>query len=188
MKGLSETFCGFSHFGLGLLVVALVGGCGTEPPVPAAITISPENITVTDPGTLTRLVATVKDEDGRVLEGAEVDWSSSDSSVVTVSSDEPVGLVKVVGNGSASVVGFGGPGEGDCARDGRCGRSRGVATLLQSAGGRRLDEERQLGNGRAARHVVRSDDRRRWQGHRAEDGGQRTHRNDSRHDRHAGTA
>ena len=109
MKGLRQTFFGFSQFGLGLLVVALVGGCGTEPPVPAAITISPESVTITDPGTLTRLVATVKDEDGRVLEGAAVDWSSSDSSVVTVSSDEPVGLVKVVGNGSASVSASAGP-------------------------------------------------------------------------------
>ena len=41
----------------------------------------------------TRLVATVKDQDGGVLEGVSVDWSSSDSSVATVSGDGMSGVV-----------------------------------------------------------------------------------------------
>ena len=67
---------------LGLMVVALAGGCVTEPPVPATITISRESVTLTQPGYTLQLLATVKDQYGQTLEGAEVSWSSQATTVL----------------------------------------------------------------------------------------------------------
>lgn len=46
---------------LGLAVLALAGGCGTEPPVPATIALSPESLTLTEFGQIVELVAIVRD-------------------------------------------------------------------------------------------------------------------------------
>ena len=93
------------QYALGLTVVALAGGCGTEPPVPGSIAIAPRSVTLTDmePGAKTQLLATVKDQNGWTLEGVVVNWSSSDSSVATVVGDGSLGRVTVVGGGSTVV-------------------------------------------------------------------------------------
>ena len=93
------------QYALGLAVVALAGGCGTEPPVPGSIAIAPRSVTLTDmePGAKTQLLATVRDQNGWTLEGVVVNWSSSDSSVATVVGDGSLGRVTVVDGGSTVV-------------------------------------------------------------------------------------
>ena len=83
-----------------LVVLALAGGCGTEPPVPASIAISPDSATLLWFDETIRLTATVQDLDGRTISGVTIKWTSGDESVVTV---DAAGLVKVVGKGMASV-------------------------------------------------------------------------------------
>ena len=86
--------------------MGLASACVTEPLVTLTITISPGSVILTELGeTGERRVfrAIVKDQHGREMEGVKVSWSTSDSSVVTVSGDGMVGLVKVAGDGSANV-------------------------------------------------------------------------------------
>jgi len=90
------------RYALGLLVVALAGGCGTEPdpPVPTSIAVSPDAATLLWVDETVQLTATVHDAHGRGILGATAIWASDDESVVTVDS---AGLVTAVGKGVASV-------------------------------------------------------------------------------------
>lgn len=89
------------HVRLGLAVVILVGGCGTEPsPVPAAVTVSPDSATLPWFDETVQLAATVEDSDGRTMQDVTVTWISGDESVVTVNAR---GLVTAVGRGVATV-------------------------------------------------------------------------------------
>ena len=65
-----------------------------------SIDVSPSTDTLTVLGDTLRLAAVVLDANGHAVEGADVTWSSSDPSVVTVDED---GLVTAVANGSADV-------------------------------------------------------------------------------------
>ena len=88
-----------------ILVLAL--GCGdvppTEPPLPTATTIevSPSRAMLQALGDTTRFTATVLDQNGQVMAGAAVAFSSSDVTVATVDAS---GLATAVGNGSATLT------------------------------------------------------------------------------------
>lgn len=102
----------------GLVIMAVAGGCVTEPPVPSTIAISPDNVTLTRLGaTGERRIfrATVKDRRGLDMPGVNVSWSTSDSSVVTVAGDGMVGVVRVAGDGRAIVSASVGAIEGTAA-------------------------------------------------------------------------
>ena len=88
------------HKTLGLVVVALSGGCGTEPPVPASIAVSPHSTTLLWFDETVQLTASVQDLDGRNISDVAVTWMSGDESVVTV---DATGLVTAVGKGVAPV-------------------------------------------------------------------------------------
>ncbi len=84
-----------------LAVAALAGACGTEPPVPASVEISPLATTLLWVGDTARLTATVRDLYGRTIPGVAVAWTSGDESVVTV---DAAGLVTAAGEGVAPVL------------------------------------------------------------------------------------
>lgn len=88
------------HKTLGLVVVALSGGCGTEPAVPASIAVSPHSTTLLWFDETVQLTAIVQDLDGRNISDVAVTWMSGDESVVTV---DATGLVTAVGKGVAPV-------------------------------------------------------------------------------------
>jgi len=69
--------------------------------VPTRLSLSVESATLASLGETKQFVATVSDQRGSPIAGAAVSWSSSDSSVATVSSS---GLVAAVKNGTAMVT------------------------------------------------------------------------------------
>ncbi len=85
-----------------LLALAVWGGCGDPVDLPTATTvsISPDTATLEDVGLTVQLNATVRDQNGRIMRDMEVDWSSSDQSVATVSG---IGLVTGRAIGTATV-------------------------------------------------------------------------------------
>lgn len=98
--------------GLGLLVLALAGGCAeegpVEPPEPiepervaASITVSPTSATLWRAGATLQLTATVLDQNGEAMAGAAMSWSSGNASVASVS---PSGMVTAVTEGSAEIT------------------------------------------------------------------------------------
>ena len=99
-------------YGIGLLVLALAGGCAeegpVEPPEPiepepvaTSVTVSPSSATLWRAGATLQLAATVLDQNGEAMPGAAVSWSSGNASVASVS---PSGLVTAVAEGSAEVT------------------------------------------------------------------------------------
>jgi hypothetical protein len=88
---------------LGSTVLVGVSGCGdggTEPPVPATITVTPPALSFTAVGQAQQLVPTVTDQHGNTVSNASVTWSTSNAAVATVSGD---GTVTATGIGSAEV-------------------------------------------------------------------------------------
>lgn len=93
---------------LALLAVVSCGGGASDTaspsapdaPRPATVALSPEAVQLTVQGGTVRLTASVLDQNGRPLAGADLAWSSSDTSVVRVDGS---GLVTAVGDGSATV-------------------------------------------------------------------------------------
>ena len=86
--------------GWGILLGSL-GACGgTEPRVPADISLNAPVISFGALGQTQQLVPTVTDQDGQTV-NATVTWTSSDNGVATVSSS---GLVSAVRGGSAEVT------------------------------------------------------------------------------------
>ena len=76
------------------------------PPEPAGIKVSPARAELHEVGETVQLRASVRDEDGKVIEAYEVGWSTSDSSVATVSSS---GLVRAEEeDGTATITGTAG--------------------------------------------------------------------------------
>lgn len=75
---------------------------GSQPiiPVVTTIQIAPSNLTLQAVQT-SRLTATVRDQNGNIMTGQVITWSSSNSAVVAVDS---TGLVTAVANGSASIL------------------------------------------------------------------------------------
>lgn len=66
-----------------LVFVALVGGCWTEASVPTTITISPSPVTM-DLVEERQLTTVVADQNGQVMTGIKVTWSSDVDSIVSV--------------------------------------------------------------------------------------------------------
>ena len=66
-----------------------------------SITLTPDQATLTALGATVQLTATVLDGSDQPVDGAAVEWASSDESVATVSGE---GLVTAAGNGSARIT------------------------------------------------------------------------------------
>ena len=108
-------------FGVTALLVALwAHACGdgavepeqpppADPPRPTTVTVTPATATLTALVATVELAAEVRDQDGQVMAGATVSWSSSDASVVTVA---PAGLVTAAGNGVATITATAGSASG----------------------------------------------------------------------------
>ena len=96
---------------LGLLPVLALGlSCGdapaTEPtppvsPVPTTVVVTPENVVFRALQQTSRLTAEVRDQQGRVMSGVAVAWSSSNTGLTTVNA---MGLVTAVANGTATIT------------------------------------------------------------------------------------
>ncbi len=86
-----------------LLALTALAGCGggSEPSTPTAIAVAPTAITFTAIGQTQQLTAAITDQDNNPVDGSEVDWSSSNPAVATVSS---TGLVTATGTGAAQVT------------------------------------------------------------------------------------
>ena len=104
-----------------LAVLALVWACGgdspTAPPTPESVrpttvTVSPATAELTALGETVQLTATARDQNGQVMSGATVTWSSSDARVATVDTD---GLVTAVGEGAATITAMAGQASGSAA-------------------------------------------------------------------------
>jgi plastocyanin len=78
------------------------GTTPTQPviPVPSSITMSLSSVTLTSPGAVASLTATVNDQNGTPMSNQTVIWTSSNEGVATVSG----GTVTAVANGSATVT------------------------------------------------------------------------------------
>ena len=98
-----------------LMVLPFLAGCGdggggTEPaPVATTVAVSPSSATLQAIGGTVQLSATVRDQNGQVMTGASVSWSSSDNGVATVSSG---GLGTAVSAGSATLTATSGQASG----------------------------------------------------------------------------
>lgn len=92
---------------VGFLFLAVIACEPTiPPPEPAGIKLSPARAELHEVGETVQLRAAVRDEDGKVIEAYEVGWSTSDSSVATVSSS---GLVRAEEeDGTATITGTAG--------------------------------------------------------------------------------
>ncbi len=110
-------------------IAALVLSCGDGaiepapmPPasVPTTVTVSPASATLTALGATARFTAEVRDQNGRVMEGVPVSWSSADTMVAAVDS---AGLVTAIVGGATTVAATAGGVSGIA-----------VVTVMQSAG------------------------------------------------------
>ncbi len=88
-----------------LLAAALALGCGgddvVEPPVATSALVVPAAVNLVALQEQARFQATILDQNGQVMPGAPVTWSTSDPSVVTV---DATGTAVSVGNGRAEVA------------------------------------------------------------------------------------
>ena len=92
------------------------GGDGTEPaptapdPLrPATVGVAPATLQLTALGATEQLTAEVRDQNGNVMAGAAVSWSSSAAAVATVSA---AGLVTAAANGTATITAAAGSASG----------------------------------------------------------------------------
>jgi hypothetical protein len=89
---------------VGLLALLLGIACGgpTGPtPVPTTVEVSPGSVVLDGIGATRQLTATVRDQNGAVMPGVTVEWSSSRNATVGVSS---LGLVTAVSGGVAEIT------------------------------------------------------------------------------------
>ena len=91
-----------------------------EVPVPTTVTVAPDTLEFAALADTVRLMAEVRDQIGRVMEGEVLAWASGDTMVAVVDS---AGLVGAVGNGAATVTAMAGEASGEA-----------VVTVMQSAG------------------------------------------------------
>jgi len=144
------------RLGSGLAVVALAGGCGTEPPVPATIAVSPDLAALLWVDETVQLTATVRDLDGTAIPGIDVEWTSGDESVVTV---DETGLVMAVGTGVAPVLATV-DGAGEALSTVTVDLQRGALLRIHEAlDGPNWYYKPELGHGRTDPLVVGCDDR-----------------------------
>ena len=89
-------------------------------PAPTAVAVIPDTVALTALGQTAQLAAEVRDQNGRVMEGVRVSWSSADAAIAAVDS---AGLVTAVGGGATTVSATAGEVSGAA-----------VVTVMQSAG------------------------------------------------------
>ena len=89
-------------------------------PAPTSVAVTPDTVALTALGQTARLAAEVRDQNGRVIEGIPVSWTSADSLVAAVDS---AGLVTAIGGGATTVAATAGEVSGAA-----------VVTVMQSAG------------------------------------------------------
>ena len=97
------------------LLVCGVLACGddpVEPPVATTVAVSPATASLASLGETVELSATVRDQNGDVMTGAPVSWSSSDNAVASVNTS---GLVTAAGNGMATITATSGTASGTAA-------------------------------------------------------------------------
>ena len=82
------------------------------PPVPSAVSVTPDSVVLGSLGASARLSAEVLDQVGRVMEGAAVAWTSGDTTVAVVDS---AGVVTAVSEGTAAVRATAGAAAGTAA-------------------------------------------------------------------------
>ncbi|MCE2454190.1 MAG: Ig-like domain-containing protein, partial [Gemmatimonadetes bacterium] len=100
---------------VGLACWAVACGDGaTEPPPPdppraTTVTVAPATASLTARGDTVRLTAEVHDQNGNLMEGATVFWSSSDTTVAEVDAS---GLATAAGAGTATITAAAGSASG----------------------------------------------------------------------------
>ena len=101
-----------------LAALALANGCGDgdspiapppDPPRPATVAVNPATAELSALGTTVQLSAEVRDQNGQVMAGAVVAWSSGNASVATV---DAAGLVTAIANGTTTVTATSGSASG----------------------------------------------------------------------------
>ena len=106
---------------MALGTIAWAAGCGddtTEPPpppeplLPTSITVTPPTAEFTALGATVQLSAEVRDQNGQVMAGTTVAWTSSSTTVATV---DAAGLVTATGNGTATISATAGTVSGSAA-------------------------------------------------------------------------
>lgn len=101
-----------------LAAVTWAIGCGDdaieppEPPRATAITVTPAAVALTALANTAQLSAEVRDQNGRVMAGATVSWTSISPGVATVDAN---GLVTATGNGTATINATSGGASGNAA-------------------------------------------------------------------------
>ena len=111
-----------------ILVVAAVGLCASlwtwacgdgateppppvpDPPRPTTVAVAPPTVRLASLGATMQLTAVVRDQNGQVMAGAPVTWSSADGSVATV---DAAGLVTATANGTATITATAGEASGE---------------------------------------------------------------------------
>ncbi|MFO7894265.1 MAG: Ig-like domain-containing protein [Longimicrobiales bacterium] len=89
------------------LMLLFLAGCGEgepsgpEDPVATSLAVEPATSTLTAVGASALLVASVRDQDGAPMPGADLTWASTDATVATVSA---AGQVTAVGPGEARIA------------------------------------------------------------------------------------
>jgi uncharacterized protein YjdB len=98
-----------------IMAAFALAGCDDSPtdppldPVAADVQVSPDEATLLFIGATADLSATVIDEAGAPISGAQVSWSTSDAEVATVSAE---GSVTAVANGSVTITASSGDAQG----------------------------------------------------------------------------
>ncbi len=112
---------GFAISAMALAGIVLVLSCGDgavepapPPPAPVAttVTVSPGSAALSALGETNRFTAEVRDQNGQVMAGAAVVWTTSDASVAAV---DAFGLVTAAANGSATITATAGSVSGTAA-------------------------------------------------------------------------
>ena len=98
------------------LALLLLAGCAdaTEPPAPrpSAVAVTPSHAEIPAIGQTMQLTAEVRDQNGRVMTGAVLTWSSSTAAVASVDAS---GLVTAASNGAATITATAGEASGTAA-------------------------------------------------------------------------
>ncbi len=81
-------------------------------PAPTAVAVIPDTVALTALGQTAQLAAEVRDQNGRVMEGVPVSWSSADTTVAVVDS---AGLVTGIGGGATTIAATAGAVSGTAA-------------------------------------------------------------------------
>ncbi len=104
----------------GLAGVVWVSACGDggttpavpDPPSPTTVTITPATAQLTALGETARFTAEVRDQNGQVMAGVPLAWTSSDASVAAVDAS---GQVTAAANGAATITAAAGSASGSAA-------------------------------------------------------------------------